>query len=76
MIELSTTTALMLYLIATLAPLLFLWGYHHFQNRKHKMVIEEKDLRVCEFCHFCYLGKKGSSLSQCPQCSSYNKFTP
>lgn len=73
MIELSTTTAFMLYLIATLSPLLILWAYQHFQTRKHKIATEENDLRICEFCHFCYLGNRGAALSQCPQCRSFNK---
>lgn len=73
MIELSTTTALMLYLTVTLGPLLFVWAYQHFKNRKKKIVIQSKVLCVCEFCHFCYLGEIGSSLSKCPQCHSFNK---
>lgn len=73
MIELSPTTALILYLAITLAPLLCLWAYHHFKNRERKIVLEKNDLRVCEFCQFCYLGDKGSLLSKCPQCHSYNK---
>lgn len=73
MIELSTTTAFMLYLIATLSPLLILWGYGHFKHRKYKVIIEEHDLLVCEFCHFGYLSEKGKSLSKCPQCQSFNR---
>lgn len=73
MFELSTTTALMLYLVVTLAPLFALWGYQHFQRRKYKVVVERNDLRVCEFCQFAYLGERGSSLSKCPQCHSFNK---
>ena len=73
MFELTTTTALMLYLIATLAPLLCLWGYQHFRRRQHKIVTEQNDLRVCEFCQFAYLGEKGTALSKCPQCLSFNK---
>lgn len=76
MFELSTTTALMLYLIGTLLPLLSLWGYTHFKKRQHKIIIHEHDLLVCEFCHFGYLSEKGKALSQCPQCHLYNKIMP
>lgn len=74
MIALSTSTALMLYLVMTMAPLFALWAYYHFRDRRRKIVIEEKNLLICEFCHFCYLGDKGMVLSQCPQCQLYNKI--
>jgi hypothetical protein len=73
MIELTTTSALMVYLALTLIPLMGLWGFSHFTKRKKKIVIQECDLLVCEFCHFGYLSKKGELISQCPQCFSFNK---
>jgi hypothetical protein len=73
MIELSTTTAIMLYLCMTLATLLSLWGYHHYQSRKKKVDLSHQRLIVCEYCHFAYLDRVTKPVTQCPQCESYNK---
>lgn len=73
MIELSTTTALMLYLVAALVPVVVLWMSYHVKSRHKKIDTAEKNLCVCEFCHYCYLQNKSSSVSQCPQCNSFNK---
>jgi hypothetical protein len=73
MIELSPTTALMLYLSFTLGTLLAIWGIHHYSSRKKKVNLSNQKLHICEYCHFAYLGKVDTTVSKCPQCSSYNK---
>jgi ribosomal protein L37AE/L43A len=73
MIELSPTTAFMIYLGLTLAVLLGIWLSQHFRGRKKKLMIAEQELFVCEYCHFCYLEMKGRPVTQCPQCESFNK---
>ena len=73
MIELSPTTAFMVYLSMTIGVLFGIWVYQHYQTRKKKIISSEKELFVCEFCHFAYLEEGIKPVTQCPQCQSYNK---
>lgn len=73
MVELSSTTALMLYLILTLGTLLALWITHHYRHRYKKVQLQENELIVCEYCNFAYLGNITKPVTQCPQCHSFNK---
>lgn len=73
MIELSATTAIMLYLSLTLLIILWFWAYNNFRSKTKKIILSEQELYICEFCHFAYLADMSKSVNQCPQCSSYNK---
>lgn len=73
MIELTPAAACTLYLGATLATLLGLWIYHHYQSRHKKIITFAQKLHVCEYCHFAYLAELGKDVTQCPQCQSFNK---
>lgn len=73
MIELTTTTAAMLYLSLTLSILLGLWSYSHYQKRKQKVEIFSEELLVCEFCHSAYLDEISKKVTQCPECQCFNK---
>jgi len=73
MIELSATTAIMLYLCLTLLAILLFWSYHYWGSKAKKIVTSEKELYICEFCHFAYLADMAKTVNQCPQCASYNK---
>jgi len=73
MIELTFSTAFMLYLSLTLSVVLGIWGVTHFSSRKKKILPEEKLLRVCEYCHYVYLEESHKDVNRCPQCLSYNK---
>lgn len=75
MIQLTSTTAIMLYLCMTLLALLSVWCCNHFFSRKKKIVLAEQELFVCEYCHFAYLADLMKTVTQCPQCRSYNKKT-
>lgn len=72
MIELSQTTALMLYLGMTLAFILGVWIYSHYGSRKRCFMPLEKELITCEFCLFAYLDTGGKKITRCPRCESYN----
>jgi len=72
-IELSTTTAMMLYLGLTLTFLLGLWFFQHYQLRHKKMIVSEQELFVCEYCAFAYVADGTKPVTQCPQCASFNK---
>lgn len=74
MIELSATTAAMLYLCLTLVVLLGLWSYHHYQSRRKKVLTVAQELLVCEYCHTAYLGNISKNVTQCPLCHCYNKY--
>jgi len=73
MIELSPTTAMMVYLCLTLGSLLGIWGYYHYRSRRKKVVLIQQELYICEYCHFAYLDQIANSVTQCPQCHSFNK---
>lgn len=75
MIELSPTTALMLYLSVTLATLFAIWGVHHYRSRNKRVDLSNQKLIICEYCRFAYLGNVDKTVSKCPQCSSYNRKT-
>ncbi len=73
MIELSTNTAVMLYLVVTLSAVLGMWIFHHYSTRKKKIILAAQELQVCEYCHFVYLIDLEKEITQCPQCRSFNK---
>lgn len=72
MIELSPTTALMLYLALTLVAILGIWVYSHYSSRKRTFMPMEKELIVCEFCLFAYLDVGAKKITKCPRCESFN----
>lgn len=73
MIELSTNTAMMLYLVLTLGFVLGIWIYNQYFSKRKKISIAARELLVCEYCHCAYLEELGKPVTQCPQCHSYNK---
>jgi len=74
MIELSQTTALMMYLGLTLFVLLGAWIIHHYKSRNRRFLPMEQDLNVCEFCHFAYLDTGAKKITKCPRCQSFNSI--
>lgn len=73
MIELTFSTALVIYLCLTLFLLLGLWLFHHYHASKRKIITCDQKLYVCEYCHFAYLQESHKNLTRCPQCKSLNK---
>jgi uncharacterized paraquat-inducible protein A len=73
-IELSPTTALMLYLGFTLTILLGAWLYSHYSSRHKKILPLEQELHICEFCHFAYLDTNAKKITRCPRCQSFNNI--
>lgn len=73
MIEVSLTTALMIYLFMTLGCLFGLWGLQHYLRRKDKLITVQPQLYVCEYCQFCYLDEQLKPVTRCPQCRSFNR---
>ncbi|MGZ3633635.1 MAG: hypothetical protein ACXU9U_05945 [Parachlamydiaceae bacterium] len=73
MIEISETTAFMLYLCLTLGSVLGLWLQQHYSKKNRKINLNEEQLYICEYCQFCYLENQVKPVTRCPQCQSYNK---
>lgn len=73
MIEISETTAFMLYLCLSLGPVLAIWAYHHYSRRHKKINHSAQQLFVCEYCHYCYLESISQRVTRCPQCQSFNE---
>jgi ribosomal protein L37AE/L43A len=73
-IEVSPSTAVMLYLGLTLVGVLGLWGFNHYRTRNRSLKIDAQQLLVCEYCHNVYLEANEASVTQCPQCQSFNKL--
>lgn len=73
MIEISESSAFMIYLGLTLGPLLGIWVFQHYSRKHQKIDLSAQRLYVCEYCHFCYLDGQSLPITRCPQCQSYNK---
>lgn len=72
MIELTPTSALMVYLGLSLIFILGVWFYQYYYSLKKPLPIMEKELHVCEFCHFAYLDTGAEKITRCPRCNSFN----
>lgn len=73
MIEVQTTTALLLYLTLFLGICFGAWMFFHLKNRNKEILPPLYSLSTCEYCHYNYLSRHGEKLSKCPQCDSFNK---
>lgn len=73
MIEISSSTAAVLYLGATLCAILGIWIYNHYTGKKKARPPLAQELTVCEFCHFAYLDSSDKGVTRCPRCNSFNR---
>ncbi len=73
MIEVDTSTALLLYLGLFLFMCLGVWFCSHLKQRNKQPLPPLYLLKKCEYCHYQYLGKNGEKITECPQCQSLNK---
>ncbi len=73
MIDLTFTTAFMLYLVATIIIVLGVWLHSHYHSRNRQFLPSEQELFVCEFCHFAYVEQSAKKLNRCPQCNLINE---
>lgn len=72
MIELSASSAFLIYLGFTLAALLGMWCAHHWKSARRHVEVSETQLLLCEYCGFTYLEDPSASVTRCPQCHSLN----
>lgn len=73
MFEITSGTAIMIYLGITLGTILCLWIAQHYYRRQKKPITSSQKLLLCEYCQFAYLADISKEVTQCPQCHSYNK---
>lgn len=73
MIQISITTAIIIYLSLSLLLLFSLWLKHNNERRQRTPQAPLSQLYICEYCHFPYLGETEVPVTRCPQCSSMNK---
>ena len=72
MIQISLTTALVMY-SAILGLVVFaIWAYTELTTRRSYHVLEKQDLWRCVFCGYVYLDERAERVSRCPQCGSFN----
>lgn len=73
MIEVTPTTAFVLYLAVTLATLSGFWIYQHVHFRRKVITSAAEHLYLCEYCQSAYIQDASQPVTQCPHCQSYNK---
>jgi phage FluMu protein Com len=72
LIEISLTTALILYSAVIVAGGFFIWLQTEVVTRKAYLVLEKQYLWRCTFCSYIYLDTDALRHSTCPQCHSIN----
>lgn len=72
MIEITFSTAILVYGAIILAGVIFLYFISELRARHVYRVLEKQFLWRCSFCSFLYLDEDAATLSLCPRCGSYN----
>lgn len=75
MIEISLSTALILYSSLLGLLILIIWLYTEITTRRSFYVLEQQDLWRCVFCGYTYLDQEAETVSKCPRCESFNSVT-
>jgi hypothetical protein len=75
MIEISLSSAIVLYSAILGAMVFAIWLYTEVTVRRSYRVLEKQHLWRCVFCGYIYLDEDAETVSQCPQCESYNAVT-
>lgn len=75
MIEVSSGTAVILYVALGVLTVLAAWSYQHYRRRP-KLELAVQQLYICEYCNCIYLGSRLKSINRCPECQSLNKNNP
>ncbi len=76
MFRVDISTAIFLYLTASLAIVFVLWIFFEKKAVLPKFVREEADVWECSICAYTYVDSTHHEISQCPQCKCYNKKAP
>lgn len=74
MIQISLSSALVVYSIIILAGALAIWLYTEVTTRRGYLVLEKQYLWRCVFCSYTYLDADAVKHSKCPQCHSINSL--
>ncbi len=72
MIEITLTTAVLLYGALILSAFLLLYLLSELRARHVYRVLEKQFMWRCAFCGFLYLDENAAVISKCPRCESFN----
>lgn len=72
MIEITLTTAVLLYGALILSGFLLLYMVSELRARHVYRVLEKQFMWRCAFCGFLYLDENAAVISKCPRCESFN----
>lgn len=72
MIQISLSSAVILYSAILGLIALSIWIYTEIYVRRTHNVLEKQFLWKCVFCGYVYLDEAAEKLSCCPRCESYN----
>jgi DNA-directed RNA polymerase subunit RPC12/RpoP len=72
MIEISLTTAILLYLAALAVLAAAIYVYTLLSAGRVYRSLENQYVWKCYYCAYTYLDAHAEQLSQCPRCGSYN----
>ena len=72
MIEITLTTAVLLYGALILSGFLLLYMVSELRARHVYRVHEKQFMWRCAFCGFLYLDENAAVISKCPRCESFN----
>ncbi|MCK5862028.1 MAG: hypothetical protein KAH38_06065 [Candidatus Hydrogenedentes bacterium] len=72
MIQISLTTALLLYGSIIVLGAVFLYFASELRATQVYRILEKQFLWRCAFCGFLYLDENAGELSRCPRCESFN----
>jgi hypothetical protein len=71
-IQISLSTALIVYGTIIVAGAVAIWIYTEITSRRAYLVLEKQHLWRCVFCSYSYLDADAVTHSRCPQCHSLN----
>jgi rubrerythrin len=76
MFRLDVSSAVFLYVTASLAVTFIFWILMEKKTASPKFVREDANVWECAICAHTYVDSTHHEISQCPQCKSYNKKAP
>ena len=72
MIQVSMSSAFMVYLLIPFFAILLLWVLSEYKTRTKSTHVEMDRSMQCSVCLSTYLYQQNESISKCPVCGSYN----
>ncbi len=73
MIPVDISTAVLIYLSATLLAVIIVWVRFERGGSFKKYQVHPKEVWNCSVCTYTYVDSLHRELSRCPQCKSWNR---